>query len=413
MSNQQERPGGDGGRPSQARRLGRRRVITGGAAATAAFFVAHATGDYRLLSRAAARGMPGPTGGPAVFAHDDPEFDDEPFDPIAVEDGSAGWFPSRYGAGDELGALNEITPQKTLDALDEVKNNRNRPPKVYNLGELMEPGIPAFGDRVYEQTRVGPNLGPDFAGDNGVVGMEERITTTYQIATQVDGLPHIGVRTAWYNGFTSEQLIAGTDSGVNHLGQHLVDPFITRGILLDVLSVKVAQGDGDALGDPVDGKPILANSYRITVEDLVAAMRHGRTGPIEPGDVVLIRTGWTHLFSASDPVKRARYLATEPGIYLREARWLAHHRPAIVASDTWALEVLPAPAPWTGTQLFPVHQELITHHGIRIGEAFRSEELAADGVHRFMFFYTPQRAKGATASNAAPAALGQPWPGRR
>jgi kynurenine formamidase len=221
-------------------------------------------------------------------------------------------------------------------------------------------------------------------------------------------MPHIGVRNLFYNGFTAEVLTAGNASGVNFLGQENVDPFITRGILLDVLSLKVAQGDSAALGTPVDGKPILANSYRITVEDLEAAMQMGKTGPVEPGDVVLIRTGWTHLFSATDPVKKARYLATEPGIYLREARWLASMRPAIVASDVWALEVLPAPAPWSATQFFPVHQELITHNGIRIGEGFRSEDLAADKVYKFVFFYTGQRARGATAANVAPGALASP-----
>ena len=46
-------------------------------------------------------------------------------------------------------------------------------------------------------TRVGPNLGPTFAGDNDLVGVEETINTTYQIATQVDGLPHIGVRSVF------------------------------------------------------------------------------------------------------------------------------------------------------------------------------------------------------------------------
>ena len=277
----------------------------------------------------------------------------------------------------------------------------------------MEPGINAFGDRVYEQTRVGPSLGPTFAGDNHIVGAEERVFTTYHIATQVDGLPHIGVRSVFYNGFTAADLIAGGESGMAVLGQEHVNPFITRGILLDVLSVKLAQGELLALGDPVDGKPILADSYRITVEDLRAAMEFGRIKEITPGDVVIIRTGWSHLFG-TDPELRERYIGREPGIYLREARWLAQFRPAIVASDAPALEVLPAPAPWTGLQLFPVHQELLTHHGIRIGEAFNSEELATDRVYEFVFFYTPQRAKGATASNTAPAALGQPnFRGRR
>jgi kynurenine formamidase len=334
-------------------------------------------------------------------------IDDTPIDPIAVENGSAGWFPSIYGPDDQLGTLNEVTPEKTLEALSLINRNRNRPPKTYNLGELMQPGINAFGDRVYDQTRVGPVVGPTFAGDNHLVGSEERISTTYHIATQVDGLPHIGVRSVFYNGFTAEQLIAGGESGAAVLGQEHVNPFITRGILLDVLSVKVKQGDTSALGTPIDGKPILADSYRITVEDLMDAMEFGNIKAITPGDVVIIRTGWSHLFG-TDPALRARYIGSEPGIYLREARWLARFRPAIIASDGPALEVLPAPAPWTGRQLFPVHQELLTHHGIRIGEAFNSEELAADRVYEFVFFYTPQRAKGATASNTAPAALAQP-----
>jgi kynurenine formamidase len=334
-------------------------------------------------------------------------IDDTPIDPIAVENGSAGWFPSIYGPDDQLGTLNEITPEKTLEALRLIIPNKNKPPKSYNLGEVMERGINAFGTRTYEQTRLGPGLGPNFAGDNDLAGVEERYSTTYHIATQVDGLSHIGVRTRFYNGFTAADLIAGGPDGVAVLGQEHVNPFITRGILLDVLSVKLAQGDTLALGEPVDGNPVLANSYRITVEDLQDAMAFGTIKEIRPGDVVIIRTGWSHLYG-TDPTRRARYIGLEPGIYLREARWLAQFRPAIVASDSPALEVLPAPAPWTGLQVFPVHQELLTHYGIRIGEAFNSEELAADGVYEFVFFYTPQRGKGATASNTAPAALAQP-----
>jgi hypothetical protein len=221
-------------------------------------------------------------------------IDDTPIDPIAVENGSAGWFPSIYGPHDQLGTLNEVTPKKTLDALKLIVPNKNKPPKTYNLGELMEPGINAFGNRVYEQTRVGPNLGPIFGGDNHLVGVEERISTTYQIATQVDGLPHIGVRSVFYNGFTAADLMAGGPSGVAVLGQEHVRPYITRGILLDVLSVKLAQGDTLALGEPVDGKPILADSYRITVEDLLDAMTFGNIKEITPGDVVIIRTGQAH-----------------------------------------------------------------------------------------------------------------------
>ena len=187
-------------------------------------------------------------------------FDDEPFDPIAVEDGSAGWFPSIYGPNDQLGALNEITPQKTLEALRLIKNNRNKPPKTYNLGEIMEPGINAFGSRVYDQVYSSPpNLAPPYTGDNHLNGTEESLNSTYQIATQVDGLPHIGVRSVFYNGFTAQNLIDGDGSGADVIGQEFVDPFITRGVLLDVLGVKIANNETAALGE-FDGTTILANS---------------------------------------------------------------------------------------------------------------------------------------------------------
>ena len=39
-------------------------------------------------------------------------IDDTPIDPIAVENGSAGWFPSIYGPGDQLGSLNMVTPKR-------------------------------------------------------------------------------------------------------------------------------------------------------------------------------------------------------------------------------------------------------------------------------------------------------------
>jgi kynurenine formamidase len=397
----------------ERRGVTRRKLLAGSAASTAAFFVAHATGDFSLLREAIRNGELPAT--PARAHHEVGPFDDEPFDPEAVRDGSAGWYPTPYGADDQLGTLNEITAEKVLQTwAQEIRPSRANPPKFYNLGELLQPGVPAFGTRVYEQTIQAPNPGPDYAGENQVNGMEERFATTYHIATQLDGLPHIGVGDTWYNGNkTSDLFDPGNPSGVLKLGQELVSPFITRGLLLDVLSVKVAAGDDEALGEPVDGKPILGNSYRITVEDLQDAMDFGGISSIDPGDIVLIRTGWTYLFDPFDEAKKARFLATEPGIYLREARWLSQFRPAAVGSDTWALEVLPAPAPWSATQLFPVHQELLTHNGIRIAESWVSEGLAADGVYRFIVFYTSVRAKGATAGNVAPGAFGSPTRARR
>ena len=341
-------------------------------------------------------------------------YDDRMFDVAAVEAGA--WEPSRYGPADQRGSFNEVTPAKTSAALRLLASGR--PTKTYQLGELLTNGFPAFHTtppRVYEQrlTVTGYQPPARFAAGGGILQTttplgpnrvsihEERFPQgyTYQIVTQLDGLNHIGVGATFYNGFQGPDI--AESYGTNKLGNEHMGPIVTRGVLLDVLGHKLAYGDRSALSTSAEGDPVLRDDYRITVEDLTAAAGRGRIRRIEPGDVVLIRTGWNKI-ARTEPV---RYLAKEPGIYLREARFLAAHRPAIIGSDAWGLEVLGNPVV---TAAFPVHQELLVKHGIRIGEGIITDELARDRVYEFVYVYTPMNAKGATASNTPPAALGQP-----
>lgn len=341
-------------------------------------------------------------------------YDDTMFDVDFAERG--GWAPSRYGSRDQRGTFNEVTPAKTTAALRLLSSGR--PTKTYQLGELMTNGFPAFQTtppRVYEQrlTVLGYQPPARFTegggilqgvapfGPNRVSIHEERFPQgfTYQIVTQLDGLNHIGVGATFYNGFQGPDI--AESYGTNKLGNEHMGPIVTRGVLLDVLGLKLSRGDSSALSRSADGDPVLRDDYRITVEDLTAAAGRGRIRRIEPGDVVLIRTGWNKI-ARTEP---ARYLAKEPGIYLREARFLAAHRPAIIGADSWALEVLGNPVV---KHAFPVHQELLVKHGIRIGEGIITDELARDGVYEFVYLCTPMNAKGATASNTPPAALAQP-----
>ena len=166
-----------------------------------------------------------------------------------------------------------------------------------------------------------------------------------------------------------------------------VPPFVTRGVLIDVLGWKLATG-GDGVQE-VNGHDVLGDNYRITIEDLLATMEWEGVGAIEPGDVVVLRTGWWQL--AEDPDTYAQYLRSEPGIYIREAKFLAEHRPAVIAADTFGLEVLGHP---DVTLVFPVHQELLTRWGIRIGEGVISDDLAKAGAYEFVYSYSPQWAYG-------------------
>lgn len=364
-------------------------------------------------------------------------FDDEIFDVQGVLNGA--WDDTAFfQRGDQRGTFQLVTPEKTRDALKIL--NRGRPVKTYNLGELMFNGFPAFTTtppRLYNQTLTVLGYSPpaDFQGVlqsatplgvNLLSGHEERFrvtdgstpfTGTYQIATQLDNLNHIGVGPVFYGGHRGPDL--AKTWGTSKLGNENMGPIVTRGVLLDVLGAKLAQG-ADVIEFASNGRPHLAPTYRITVEDLVEAMDMGKIKLIEPGDVVLIRTGWNQLVNPKDPSgphapddpghpghpDHVKYLASEPGIFLREARWLACHRPAIVGGDTWGLEVVGNPV--SGTNAFPVHQHLLTFSGIRIGEAIVTDELAEDGVFEFVYIVTPQFALGATAGNTPPTALGQP-----
>lgn len=363
------------------------------------------------------------------------EYDDSLSISGAYDGAWAAATSARYGKGDQRGTLNEVTARKTARALRMLDGAKKV--ATHNLGHLMVNGVPGyrtFPPRKYEQrliflgyrpghsdyfsTTTAGNAGEDewraadrargpLAYDQGAApfganklsGHEERFPEggTYQLATQLDGLAHIGVEEHFYNGFSAKDF--NTPTGVAKLGIEHVGPIVTRGILLDVLGYKQKHGAGDV--QTVNGKPMLTDTYRITVEDLKATMRWERIKGIEPGDVVLIRTGWDSL--ADDPATYDRYLATEPGIYIREAKFLGDHRPAIIGSDSWALELVGVPDP--SGFAFPVHTELIPKRGIRIGEGIRTNSLAAEGIHEFVYFYMPQYALGATAGNTAPVAL--------
>src|SRR5258708_12936616 len=98
------------------------------------------------------------------------EFDDVP---VSVNDVLAGaWWPSRYGADDERGTLNEVTPEKTAAALRIL--DLTRPVKTYTLSETLFNGFPAYGDRAYQQRLVVNGFAPP-AGYEGVIQSPEPI----------------------------------------------------------------------------------------------------------------------------------------------------------------------------------------------------------------------------------------------
>ena len=309
--------------------------------------------------------------------------------PSPAQDRDAGpWWPHPlWGAEDQAGASNWITPEKVLAATRLVTRG-----KVYELGQVYDANMPLFGDRTYALHIPGsPTGGP--VGANQLVWHDEFLCGEIgQIGTQFDGPGHIGTLTqmgdgstqeVFYNGFTLDE-ISGT-YGLKELGVEHIKPYFTRGVLIDIAGQK--------------GVSSLDHSYEVTVADVRAALaRQGMTETdLQPGDALFFRYGWSEHWLDAD-----KFNTNPPGIGLEVAAWLIERQPSMIGSDQWATEVLPNPDP---TQAFPVHQEIITKNGIWNLENMVYDELVADETYEFLFIFTPIRFKGATGSPGRPIAI--------
>jgi kynurenine formamidase len=284
------------------------------------------------------------------------------------------WYPSRWGAADQRGAANRITPAKVLEAKGLITQGN-----VYQLGRVYESAMPVFGTRHFS-LRIPQAFGP--MGSNRMLYHDELVSGEIgQVGTQFDGLGHIGVGDLFYNGNDRKEFAQA--EGLAKLGVENVGAIATRGVLVDVAAFKnVARLEG---------------GYEVTLADLRGALDRQRTD-IRAGDVVLVHTGWGSLWLTDN----AKFVANAPGIGLEAAQYLVGREVVMVGSDTWATEVVPNPNP---DLAFPVHQLLIPRNGIYIFENLATEELARDRVYEFAFFFAPLKLKGATGSPGNPLAV--------
>ena len=284
------------------------------------------------------------------------------------------WYPSRWGADDQRGAANRLTPAKVLEAKNAITKGT-----VYQLGHVYEPGIPMFGTRHYS-LRIPQAF--KMPGKNEAVYHDEIISGELgQIGTQFDGLGHLGMGDLFYNGNRRSEFAQA--EGLTKLGIENVGAIATRGVLIDVAKFK-----------GVDQLPV---RYEITPADLKGALQ--REGvQIRSGDVVLIHTGWSSLWMTDN----AKYGDSEPGIGLAAGQMLVDAEVVVVGADTWGVEVMPNP---DASLSAPVHQLFLARNGIYLHENLITADLARDNVYEFMYVFAPLRLKGATGSPGNPIAI--------
>ena len=288
--------------------------------------------------------------------------------------------PSKWGAEDEIGSANLVTPENTLKAAALIKQGKSMP-----LGIVIDSKTPAFAPRSLSLQVVQPNQqGGQKLEAFGYPGNynDDVLQTWVGIGSQIDGLGHLGEKGFYYNCNNEKDIAAIT--GLTRLGVHAIPPLVGRAGIVD-MAAHFGKDHLDA-GEHFGSADIQAAAEAQGVE-------------FQEGDIILFHTGWTQSMLESDPTA---WVSGEPGINNEGSAWVAGLNPMAVGADTWGLEAVPAP---DGDGTFYGHVILLQHNGIYILETMNTGPLLEEGVNEFFFVLGQARIRGTVQMIINPVAL--------
>ncbi len=268
----------------------------------------------------------------------------------------------RWGDDDQIGTLNLITDDVVKSAAKEIKTGRR-----LALGLPMDENGPQMGaipgrDNPKREMIM---IDTPFTGDpDNFTTSDDKLSMGVQSCTHWDALAHVSYEGKLYNGVPSSVI---TEAGAAKMGIDKIKTIIGRGVLLDIAKAKGV--------DRVEG------GYPLTGADLDAAAELGKV-KVQPGDIVLIRTGQMQWFLEGD---REKYGVPASGPSLQTVQWFRDHDVAAVATDNVTFEVYPCERE---DAILPVHLLHLVDMGMTQGQNWNLEDLSADCASdgRYSFF---------------------------
>jgi kynurenine formamidase len=293
----------------------------------------------------------------------------------------------RWGAEDELGTINLITPAKRAAAARLVRDGVAvtgarpivtdiTPDTTFQVMRFMvdsgEGRDTASAERLRARRGAGEFIGMVFHG--------------YTV-THIDTPAHFFWEGKLYNG-RSCNLITSREGATVEAVELLHDGVVSRGVLLDV-----ARTRGVRWLEPGEG---------VMPEDLEAAERAAGVR-VEAGDILVVRTGYYARRLAEGPAHPLH--AGSPGPHAALLPWLKERGVAVWGSDTHN-DVTPTPYPALGS---PFHIGALVGLGLWLIDNMNLEDIAtacADrGRWEFMLTLAPLRLRNVTGSPVNPIAL--------
>lgn len=299
----------------------------------------------------------------------------------------------RWGAEDEIGTLNLITPEHRVRAAALVREGC-----VVPLGMDLDASAP---DPLKRGTRI--ELEPITYAMGRMSAAREVLTLIpHGSLTHLDSLGHIGWDGQFYNGFRAEEVLG--PAGVRRLSIHQAkNGIVTRGVLLDIAGVRGVEWLED--GDGIYPEDVLAAEERQGVR-------------LEPGDALLARTGYlSRALHAEDPHYGGvgYHVSTLPLLHERGVALIGSDALNDMNPSGYALDGPARPDVFDQLDLeiaslaFPVHAVALSAMGAWLLDHVVLDELAETcrRLDRWEFLLTvePLRMVGSTGSHVNPLAV--------
>jgi kynurenine formamidase len=279
----------------------------------------------------------------------------------------------RWGADDELGAANLVTPAKRLEALATVTEGITVSFEHPLLTEEA-PDVP----RPFQRRMLnvpGPSVEPEFYG-----ALSDNYNISYHgySHSHIDSLCHILYKGQMYNGVAQD---TATEAGcAQNSIANLRGGIVTRGVLIDIPRLK--------------GVDYLEPGTPIYQEDLEAFEEFAGV-TVRPGDAVFVRTGRWARRAALGPWDLSQQAA---GLHASAMPWIKARDVSFLGGDAVS-DVLPSQI--EGVRL-PVHQLTIVAMGVDLFDNHDLEEVAETAARlnrwEFMLIAAPLAVEGGTGS---------------
>ncbi|MCU1476744.1 MAG: putative cyclase [Subtercola sp.] len=294
----------------------------------------------------------------------------------------------RWGSDDERGALNLQTDESRLKAMQAVRTG-----KLYQLGiPLSRGGSPQLDYRGPTQ-----RLSIASASDQpwweamaesieipapGVGANEDMLVMPTHNGTHMDALAHVYKNEQYYNGHPTSSTT--TQAGSQKVGIDKAGGFAGRAVMLDIAGHL--------------GVDVLEPGFVIT-DELLEEVREAQATRIDPGDILLLRTGWMEGFRrAYQKGESVSFL--QPGTGLGAMAFVDRYDISVIGADNQAVESFP-----TEGSFLSGHVALLVNRGIHLIENLYLAELAADDVHEFFLAVGVLPIVGGSASPVNPIAI--------